>query len=145
MAIQTIGLGAAPNDGTGSDLRTAGDLINDNFVELYAADALFQVMYAAVGTGVPLSLATTPGGALVPGIYVVDTTSGAFACTLQASQRGTWTFIDATGTTATNALTIGTSGETYNGVAGGVTFDSGVGRVVITNHAGSTAYVLEVY
>lgn len=35
MAQQTINLGAAPNDGTGDDLRTAGDKINDNFTELY--------------------------------------------------------------------------------------------------------------
>lgn len=36
MAQQTIGLGAAPNDGTGDSLRTAGDKMNDNFTELYA-------------------------------------------------------------------------------------------------------------
>lgn len=35
MAQQTIGLGAAPDDGNGDDLRTAGDKINDNFTELY--------------------------------------------------------------------------------------------------------------
>lgn len=36
MAQQTIGLGSAPNDGTGDDLRTGGDKINDNFSELYS-------------------------------------------------------------------------------------------------------------
>jgi len=35
MAQQLIGIGAAPNDGTGDDLRAAGDKINDNFTELY--------------------------------------------------------------------------------------------------------------
>lgn len=35
MAQQTIGLGTAPNDGTGDALRTAGGKINDNFTELY--------------------------------------------------------------------------------------------------------------
>lgn len=35
MAKQTIALGAAPNDGTGTNLRAAGDMINDNFDELY--------------------------------------------------------------------------------------------------------------
>lgn len=39
MAQQTIDLGAAPNDGTGDDLRTAGDKINDNFTELYTDKA----------------------------------------------------------------------------------------------------------
>lgn len=39
MAQQTINLGAAPDDGTGDTLRVGGDKINDNFTELYTADA----------------------------------------------------------------------------------------------------------
>ena len=35
MARQEIGLGTTANDGTGDDLRTGGDKINDNFIELY--------------------------------------------------------------------------------------------------------------
>lgn len=35
MAQQTIGIGAAPNDGNGDDIRVAYDKINDNFDELY--------------------------------------------------------------------------------------------------------------
>lgn len=39
MAQQTIGIGTVANDGTGDDLRTAGDKINDNFTELYTFKA----------------------------------------------------------------------------------------------------------
>tara|TARA_R110000772_G_C13187880_1_gene428748 strand:+ start:67 stop:657 length:591 start_codon:yes stop_codon:yes gene_type:complete len=35
MAQQSINLGTSPNDGTGTDLRSGGDIINDNFTELY--------------------------------------------------------------------------------------------------------------
>lgn len=35
MAYQSIGLGTSANDGTGDTLRTGGDKINDNFVEIY--------------------------------------------------------------------------------------------------------------
>ena len=35
MAYQSLGLGSSANDGTGDDLRTGGDKINDNFVEIY--------------------------------------------------------------------------------------------------------------
>lgn len=35
MAQQTINLGTTPNDGTGTPLRDGGDIINDNFTELY--------------------------------------------------------------------------------------------------------------
>ena len=37
MAKQTIGIGAAPNDGTGDTLRDAMDKTNDNFTEVYNA------------------------------------------------------------------------------------------------------------
>lgn len=35
MARQTINLGTTPNDGTGTTLRDGGDMINDNFTEIY--------------------------------------------------------------------------------------------------------------
>jgi hypothetical protein len=35
MSQQVIGIGAAPNDGTGDQLRTAFDKVNDNFTEVY--------------------------------------------------------------------------------------------------------------
>jgi hypothetical protein len=37
MAKQTINIGSVPNDGQGSTLRDGGDLINDNFNEIYSA------------------------------------------------------------------------------------------------------------
>ena len=37
MAKQTIAIGSTPNDGTGSTIRAGGDLINDNFNEIYTA------------------------------------------------------------------------------------------------------------
>ena len=35
MAKQSINIGTNPNDGTGSSLRAAFDICNDNFTELY--------------------------------------------------------------------------------------------------------------
>jgi hypothetical protein len=35
MAKQTISIGSTPNDGTGSTIRAGGDIINDNFNEIY--------------------------------------------------------------------------------------------------------------
>ena len=45
MAYQSIGLGAAADDGTGDTLRIGADKVNDNFVEIYTA----------LGTGTALS------------------------------------------------------------------------------------------
>ena len=39
MAKQNINIGSTANDGTGDDLRTAGDKMNDNFTELYNFDS----------------------------------------------------------------------------------------------------------
>ena len=36
MAKQTLGIGSTANDGTGTVLRDGGDLINDNFKEIYS-------------------------------------------------------------------------------------------------------------
>ena len=36
MAKQTINIGSAANDGTGSTLRESFDITNDNFTELYS-------------------------------------------------------------------------------------------------------------
>jgi len=49
MAKQTINIGASPNDGTGTPLRTSFDYTNQNFTELYTA----------LGGGVGLPGATT--------------------------------------------------------------------------------------
>jgi hypothetical protein len=35
MSKQSIDLGSVANDGTGTNLRDGGDIINDNFAELY--------------------------------------------------------------------------------------------------------------
>tara|TARA_B100000287_G_scaffold104187_1_gene96405 strand:+ start:611 stop:1369 length:759 start_codon:yes stop_codon:yes gene_type:complete len=35
MALQTLNIGTAANDGTGDNLRVGGDKINDNFSEIY--------------------------------------------------------------------------------------------------------------
>ena len=37
MSYQSLGLGAAADDGTGDSLRVGGDKINDNFLEIYTA------------------------------------------------------------------------------------------------------------
>lgn len=41
MAKQAIGIGSAPNDGTGDTLRVAFDKVNDNFDEVYSAFTTF--------------------------------------------------------------------------------------------------------
>ena len=50
MARQNIYVGAAGNDGTGDDLRTAGIKINDNFTELYSVTSTLSLNLSAQQT-----------------------------------------------------------------------------------------------
>ena len=61
MAKQTINIGTAPNDGTGTPLRTAFDYCNLNFTELYTA------------TGPSGNNIVVPGNATITGNLTVDT------------------------------------------------------------------------
>lgn len=56
MAKQVIALGTTAGDHTGSLMRTGGDMINDNFTELYATKALFE------GTGLKFKTVTIDAG-----------------------------------------------------------------------------------
>ena len=63
MAKQTINIGASPNDGTGTPLRTAFDYTNQNFTELYTA------------TGPSGNNIVVPGSATITGDLAVDTST----------------------------------------------------------------------
>jgi hypothetical protein len=63
MAKQTINIGAAPNDGTGTPLRTSFDYCNLNFTELYTA------------TGPSGNNIVVPGSATISGDLTVDTST----------------------------------------------------------------------
>jgi hypothetical protein len=63
MAKQTINIGTAPNDGTGTPLRTAFDYCNLNFTELYTA------------VGPSGNNIVVPGNATITGDLTVDTST----------------------------------------------------------------------
>lgn len=56
MAKQTINLGSTPNDGTGTTLRVGGNMINDNFDELYRSTGWEAVVDSTHTSGSPQSV-----------------------------------------------------------------------------------------
>ena len=94
---------------------------------------------AVFGGGQVTALTSAPAAALYPGIYDIDTASAAFTVLLR-QVKGVWLFLDPTGSTATNNLTIGTSGQTFNGSTGPLVWDGSHKEVRVYNAAGSTAY-----
>lgn len=64
MTLQTIDLGAAPDDGNGDDLRVAMDKVNDNFIEAYGT----------TGTWTPVL-----AGETTPGTFTYSTATGTYS------------------------------------------------------------------
>ena len=71
MAKQTLNIGTTPNDGTGTNLRNGGTIINDNFTELYNA----------LGSAGTITLTATPTELNQLSGAVIVTASGSAALT----------------------------------------------------------------
>ena len=109
MAKQTINIGSSANDGTGSTLRAGGDLINDNFNEIYTA----------LGDGSSISSAafvTTTGTQTLTNKTLTSPTitgTGTIAGTFTGNITGDVPGNADTATTLATARTI--AGQSFNG------------------------------
>ena len=122
MAKQTVNIGSAPNDGTGSTLREGGDLINDNFNEIYTA----------IGDGTTITAGTflTDSNSVVVTSKTISGSSNTLSNIANASlTNSTISFIDDTSTTQSISLGgsfrfIGGSGITTTIAGNTITFDT---------------------
>lgn len=74
MAQQTINLGTTANDGTGTPLRTAGEMINDNFDEVYNFTGWQQITDTTYTVGSPLVILSGVTGKILTGtVTKIDT------------------------------------------------------------------------
>ena len=115
MAKQTINIGAAPNDGTGTPLRTSFDYCNQNFTELYTA------------TGPSGNNIVVPGSATITGDLTVDTSTLKVDSTNNRVGIGTASPLYALDVRGTIAGGNGT-------IFGGVTFSSRTEIGALSNH-----------
>jgi len=118
MAKQTINIGASANDGTGDQLRTAFDKINDNFDEVYTA--------GPVGTNLKITASTLTSTETNGSITVVPTGTGHVTVSDD---------VLIVSTSRTPASAVGVSGDT----AGMITWDGSFIYVCTANYDGSTA------
>ena len=111
MAYQALGLGTTANDGTGDSLRTGGDKINDNFVELYTKLGNGSALTADTVTLLTATQTLTNKTLTSPTI----TGTGAIAGTFTGNITGNVTGNADTATTLATARTI--AGVSFNGSA----------------------------
>lgn len=76
-ALQTIGLGSVPNDGTGDNLRTAGDKINDNFGTIYGAVQKVELKPTSIASAASHTIDTDSYNQFIITAQAEDTTFNA--------------------------------------------------------------------
>ena len=96
MAYQALGLGTTANDGTGDSLRTGGDKVNDNFVEVYTklgdgstltADTVTLNTATQTLTNKTLTSPTITGTGAIAGTFTGNVTGNATTATTLATAR----------------------------------------------------------
>ena len=136
MSKQTINIGASPNDGTGTPLRTSFDYTNQNFTELYTAlgggvglpGATTQVIFNDGGTnlagdaGLVYNKTTdtlTAGNATITGAATVGTTLGV---TGQSTLTGNVGIGVTPGAWSSDTKAIQLGGSTFSAFAANIRF-----------------------
>jgi hypothetical protein len=121
VAKQVIGIGSAPNDGTGDTVRSSFDKTNQNFTELYAAiGRVRNYSTASQGAGFASDTYVTGSSLLIP-------TGG-----MVAGMRFVWT-ITASKTNASTATAV------YTIRIGGTQTTSDTSRLALTANNAQTA------
>ena len=111
MAYQALGLGSSANDGTGDDLRTGGDKINDNFVEIYTKLGTGTALTSGISADATHVTLTSPK---INQIEFEGSTADAFETTLGVTDPTadrTITLPDATGNVLLNSKAEFATGE----------------------------------
>ena len=124
MAYQALGLGSVANDGTGDSLRTGGDKVNDNFVEIYTKLGDGSTLSADTVTLNTASQTLTNKTLTSPTITGTGAIAGAFTGNVDGNCTGT------SGSTTGNAATATALAAAVN--IAGVSFD-GSGAITIAS------------
>ena len=140
MAYQSIGLGAAADDGTGDSLRIGADKVNDNFVELYTLLGTGTALTSGISANATVVTLTAPtingtiGGTQTSATITTLATTTVNGTTLNA---GTMAVAAGSITDSSGAISFGNENLTTTGTlaAGDIT----VGNIVSTG----TSIVLE--
>ena len=151
MGKQTINVGTTGNDGTGDDLRTAGNKINDNFTELYGDVRSLQITTGATGTNLGVTFDSNK--------VIFEGTADSFETSLTVlnpTKDNTISLPDSSGTlvldtniqTVVNAATISIINSTvdsaYVSLKAGIAQDSAVTLILIQANSIDSAEAIQL-
>jgi len=134
MAQQNINVGAIGNDGTGDDLRTAGNKINNNFSELYGDVSVLQAT-SGIGTS---GISFDSGGLRFEG-STADSHETLLLATDPTTDR-TIFLPDAAGTLALTTDITATIDSAYVSMITGTAFDLGSTLTLIKTNSIDSAH-----
>ena len=136
MAQQNVNVGATGNDGTGDDLRTAGNKINNNFSEVYGD---ISVLQATAGIGAS-GISFDSGGLRFEG-STADSHETLLLASDPTADR-TILLPDSSGTLATVSRITQIVDSAYVSFITGTAFDSASTLTLINNNAIDSAHTL---
>jgi hypothetical protein len=128
MAKQTINIGTAPNDGTGTPLRTAFDYCNLNFTELYTAVGPSGNNIVVPGTATitgDLTVRTNKLTVASTGVGI-NGTSAAYPLEINGGASASTSQFKSTGSSVIARFTDGTAETGY--IGSGIALISGISR-----------------
>ena len=149
MAKQTINIGTTADDGTGSTIRAGGDLINDNFNEIYTELGDGSTLAIASKTQTLTNKTLDGGSNTFTNIPGSSLTNASFTLVDESSTSATISLGETLGITGGTNLTSAVSGDainlTLNTTVTGLT---SVQTETLTNASGnllvdSTTYITE--
>ena len=133
MAYQALGLGSVANDGTGDSLRTGGDKVNDNFVEIYTKLGDGSTLSADTVTLNTASQTLTNKTLTSPTITGTGAIAGVFTGNVTGNCSGT------SGSTTGNAATATALAAAVN--IAGVSFDGSGAITIASTNLSDTASI----
>ena len=149
MAKQTINIGTTADDGTGSTIRAGGDLINDNFNEIYTELGDGSTLAIASKTQTLTNKTLDGGSNTFTNIPGSSLTNASFTLVDESSTSATISLGETLGITGGTNLTSAVSGDTINLTLNTtVTGLTSVQTETLTNASGnllvdSTTYITE--
>ena len=148
MAYQSLGLGSSANDGTGDDLRTGGDKINDNFVEIYTKLGTGSALTTGLSATASVVTLTSPeiSGSIIFEGSTADANETTLSVTDPTADR-TITLPDLTGTVSLVGATETLTGKTLTApkiADGGFIADANGAEQIIFQTTASAVNEIEV-